>query len=234
MSQIGHGRRGQTVCQLMAPWLKLAKTHAVRLRASRDLLIPGGIIQRSSRCRRRRITHSQPTQLCSSQGRGEGVTKVAPTANGIGEGFQVRLPLSEHQREHLRGVREAQLADWRAGRPLVVDEMFVTDEVVRLMSGMGRACYIGLDGTVWVGNLGEGELPVALADPKDVASCVVRWSACVGLPGLVDALPYAPEGSVDCPLCKGTREMPGWVSDREDGFRCYCKKCSGLGWVAPA
>ena len=37
--------------------------------------------------------------------------------------------------------------------------MFVTAEVVRLMSGMGRACYLGLDGRVWVGNLGEGKLP---------------------------------------------------------------------------
>jgi hypothetical protein len=50
------------------------------------------------------------------------------------------MPLTEHQREHLRRVREEQLAMWRAGRPQVVDELFVTGEVVRLMSGMGRAC----------------------------------------------------------------------------------------------
>jgi hypothetical protein len=51
----------------------------------------------------------------------------------------MRLPLTEPQRKHLRGVREAQLADWRAGRPQVVDQMFVDEVVVRLMSSMGRA-----------------------------------------------------------------------------------------------
>src|SRR5947209_7630744 len=101
----------------------------------------------------------------------------------------MRVPLTEQQREHLRGVREAQLADWRAGRPQIVDEMFVEQEVVRLMSGMGRAAYLGLDGRVWAGNLGEGELPRVLDDPKDVASCIVRWSGAVGLPELVEVLP---------------------------------------------
>jgi len=147
----------------------------------------------------------------------------------------MRLPLTDQQREHLRRVREEQLAMWRDGRPQVVDELFVTDEVVRLMSGMGRACYLGLDGRVWVGNLGEGELPAVLDDPKDVASCVVRWSGCIGLPELVNALPPAPESGTVCPLCRGSREMPaGWGEDRGDGFRYYCKRCGGLGWVAEA
>ncbi len=145
----------------------------------------------------------------------------------------MQLPLTDQQHEHLRRLREEQLAIWRAGRPQVVDEMFVTDEVVRLKSGMGRACYLGLDGRVWVGNLGEGELPCVLDDPRDVASCIVRWSGCVGLPELVNALPPAPEGGLVCPLCKGSREMPDWVDDRDDGFRFYCKRCSGLGWIAP-
>jgi hypothetical protein len=144
----------------------------------------------------------------------------------------MRLPLTEEQRKHLRHVREEQLAMWRDGRPQVVDQMFVTDDVVRLMSGMGRACYLGLDGRVWVGNLGEGKLPWVLDDPKEVASCVVRWSGCIGLPELVDALPPAPEGSTVCPLCQGSREMPGWTDDRGDGFRYFCKRCSGLGWEA--
>jgi hypothetical protein len=135
----------------------------------------------------------------------------------------MRLPLTEQQREHLRNVREAQLADWRAGRPQVVDEMFVEEEVVRLMSGMGRAAYLGLDGRVWVGNLGEGESPQALDDPKDVASCLVRWADAVGLPDLVEALPAMPEGGEVCSLCRGTREMPEDIMPRrEDGFRYYC------------
>src|SRR5256885_4423030 len=100
----------------------------------------------------------------------------------------MRVPLTEQQREHLRGVRATQLADWRAGRPQVVDELFVEEEVVRLMSGMGRAAYLGLDSRVWVGNLGEGQLPCVLNDPKDVASCIVRWVGAIGLPELVEAL----------------------------------------------
>jgi hypothetical protein len=86
--------------------------------------------------------------------------------------------------------------------------MFVDEDVVRLMSGMGRAAYLGLDGRVWAGNPGEGELPQVLDDPKDVASCIVRWSGEVGLPELVEALPLMPEGSEVCSLCKGPREMP--------------------------
>jgi len=58
----------------------------------------------------------------------------------------VRIPLNKEHLDQLRCVRESQLADWRAGRPQVVDELFVEEEVVRLMSGMGRACYLGLDG----------------------------------------------------------------------------------------
>lgn len=151
----------------------------------------------------------------------------------IVEGVPVRLALTDQQREHLRRVRDQQLTDWRAGRPQVVDELFVTDEVVRLMSGMGRACYLGLDGRVWVGNVGEGVAQWVLDDPKEVASCIVRWSGCVGLPELVNALPPAPGGAIVCPLCHGSREMPDWVDDRDDGFRYYCKRCGGLGWVAP-
>src|SRR3954451_24004787 len=116
----------------------------------------------------------------------------------------MRLPLTEQQREHLRSVRATQLADWRAGRPQVVDDLFVEEEVVRLMSGMGRAAYLGLDGRVWVGNLGEGELPRALDEPKDVASCIVRWAEVVGLPELVEALPPMPDGGEICSLCKGS------------------------------
>jgi hypothetical protein len=147
------------------------------------------------------------------------------------EGFSVRVPLTERQREHLRSVRAQQLADWRAGRPQVVDALFIEEPVVRLRSGMGRAAYLGLDGRVWVGNLGEGQLPVVLDDPNDVASCLVRWSGVIGLPELVDALPPMPEGGIVCPLCEGSREMPGWVSDRQDGFRYFCRRCGGLGWI---
>jgi hypothetical protein len=132
----------------------------------------------------------------------------------------MRLSMTDKQREHLRRVRDEQLADWRAGRPQVVDELFITDDVVRLMSG------------VWVGNLAEGQLPWVLDDPKQVASCIVRWSGCVGLPELIDALPPAPVGAAICPLCRGSREMPDFVNDRDDGFRFYCQRCSGLGWVA--
>jgi hypothetical protein len=147
----------------------------------------------------------------------------------------MRLPLIDQQREHLRRVREEQLALWRDGHPQVVDELFVTDEVVRLMSGMGRACYLGLDGRVWVGDLGEGMLPWVLEDPKEVASCIVRWSGCVGLPELVNALPPAPKGGTVCPFCQGSRVMPpGWGEDRSDGFRYDCKRCWGLGWVVEA
>jgi hypothetical protein len=120
----------------------------------------------------------------------------------------MRLPLTERQQEHLRSVRETQLAEWRAGKPQIVDDLFVEQEVVRLMSGMGRACYLGFDGRVWVGNLGEGELPRVLDDPKDVASCIVRWSGTIGLPELVDVLPPMPEDGEVCSLCKGSREMP--------------------------
>jgi hypothetical protein len=147
----------------------------------------------------------------------------------------MQIPLTKLQQDKLRGVRESQLADWRAGNPQIVDEMFVNDDVVRLMSGMGRACYLGLDGRVWVGNLGEGELPATIEDPKSVASCIVRWSGCIGMPELVDALPPASEGSIVCPLCKGTRVMPPeWGDDRGDGFRYYCKRCGGLGWTSGA
>jgi hypothetical protein len=147
----------------------------------------------------------------------------------------MRIPLTERQREYLRRVREEQLALCRAGRPQVVDEMFLTDEVVRVMSGMGRACYLGLDGRVWVGNLGEDQLPTVLDDPKDVASCIVRWASAVGLPELVEALPPMPEGGEVCPLCKGTREMPEDIIPRAaDGFRFFCRRCGGLGWIKQA
>jgi len=144
----------------------------------------------------------------------------------------VRIPLNKEHLDQLRCVRESQLADWRAGRPQVVDELFVEEEVVRLMSGMGRACYLGLDGRVWAGNLGEGQLPWVMDDPKEVASCIVRWAAAVGLPELVEALPPMPEGGEVCSLCQGTREMPAEIIPRAaDGFRYFCRRCGGLGWT---
>ena len=144
----------------------------------------------------------------------------------------MRLTLTERQQEHLRSVRETQLLDWRAGRPQVVDQMFVDEDVVRLMSSMGRAAYLGLDGRVWIGNLGEGEMPQVVDDPKVVASCIVRWSGVVGLPELVDVLPPMPEGGEVCPLCKGNCVMPeDYAPPREDGFRYHCMRCGGLGWT---
>jgi hypothetical protein len=113
-----------------------------------------------------------------------------------------------------------------------VDELFVEEEVVRLMSDMRRAAYLGLDGRVWVGNLGEGDLPRILDVPKDVASCMVRWASAVGLPELVEALPPMPEGGEVCSLCKGAREMPEDIIPRaEDGFWYFCQRCGGLGWT---
>jgi hypothetical protein len=147
------------------------------------------------------------------------------------EVLSMRVLLTEKQQDHLRRVRQTQLAEWRAGSPQVVDELFIEEELVRLMSGMGRAAYLGLDGTVYVGNLGEGELPVSLEKPKDVASCIVRWSGVIGLPELVEALPPIPEDGVVCQLCKGNREMPEWSNDRDDGFRHACMRCGGLGWT---
>jgi hypothetical protein len=147
----------------------------------------------------------------------------------------VRVPLTKEQRDHLCAVREVQLAEWRAGRPQVVDALFVHEPVVRLMSSMGRAVYLGLDGRVWVGNLDEGELPRVLDDPKDVASCIVRWSAAIGLADLVEALAPMPVGGEVCSLCKGTRERPAQIIPRaEDGFRYFCRRCGGLGWTMPA
>jgi hypothetical protein len=144
----------------------------------------------------------------------------------------MRIPLDKRQRDHLRSVRQAQLADWKAGRPQVVDDLFVQGEVVRLMSGMGRAAYLGLDGRVWAGNLGEGQLPHVLEDPQDVASCIVRWASTVGLPELVEALPPMPEDGEVCSLCKGSREMPEEIMPRStDGFRYFCRRCGGLGWT---
>lgn len=144
----------------------------------------------------------------------------------------MRVPLTDEHRSHLRGVRDEQIAMYRAGRPQIVDEMFVTDDVVRLMSGGGRACYLGLDGQVWVGNLGEGKLPCVLDEPKDVASCIVRWAGAVGLPELAESLPPMPPGSEICALCKGSREMPeDFMPRADDGTRYFCRRCGGLGWT---
>jgi hypothetical protein len=44
--------------------------------------------------------------------------------------------------------------------------LFVEEPVVRLMSGLGRAAYLGPDGRAWVGDLGGGEVPRVLGDPK--------------------------------------------------------------------
>jgi hypothetical protein len=144
----------------------------------------------------------------------------------------MRMQLTEQQCQHLRRVREEQLADWRAGRPHVVDELFVEEEVVRLMSGMGRACYLGLNGRVWVGNLGEGQLPRVLDDPKDMASCIVRWASAAGLLELVEALPPIPKDGEVCSFCKGAREMPEeFIPRSTDAFRYFCRRCGGLGWT---
>lgn len=147
----------------------------------------------------------------------------------------MHLPLTEPQREHLRNLRTSQLVDWRSGQPQIVDDLFIEGEVVRLMSGMGRAAYLGLDGRVWVGNLGEGELPQVLDDPKEVASVIVRWADAVVLPELVEALPAMPDGGEICSLCKGTREMPEDVWPRtQGGVRPFCQRCGGLGWTRSA
>jgi hypothetical protein len=144
---------------------------------------------------------------------------------------QMRVSLDDRQREHLRRVRESQLADWRAGRPQLVDEMFVEQEVVRLKAGMGHSAYLGLDGTVYAVNYGEGFPPRVLDDPKDVASCIIRWAIDIGLPELIDALPPMPENGEVCSLCQGSRYMPDEFIGTEERRWFFCRRCGGLGWT---
>ena len=103
------------------------------------------------------------------------------------------------------------------------------------MSGMGRAAYLGLDGRVWIGHLGAGETPCVLHDPKNVASCIVRWAGAIGLPELIESLPPMPADGETCLLCWGSRFMPEeiWPAG-EDGHRHVCQRCGGLGWTSPA
>ncbi|HEX8203411.1 MAG TPA: hypothetical protein VF590_23245 [Isosphaeraceae bacterium] len=143
----------------------------------------------------------------------------------------MRLSLDDGMRERLRRVRESQLEDARAGRPQVVDEMFIEEEVVRLTSGGGHSAYLGLDGRVHRVNYGEGFPPVVLDDPRDIAFALVRWAGDIGLPELVDLLPPAPKGDEVCSLCRGTRFMPAEIMAFSDGRPLYCRRCGGLGWI---
>lgn len=97
---------------------------------------------------------------------------------------------------------------------------------------MGHAAYLGLDGRVWLGNLGEGKLPWVVDDPSQFASIIVRWADVVGLPELIESLPAMPEGGEICSLCLGTRGMPEHIWKRsERGLRLFCRRCGGLGWT---
>jgi hypothetical protein len=143
----------------------------------------------------------------------------------------MKVALTDRQQEQLRQVRERQLAEWRVGRPQIVDEMFVEQEVVRLKAGMGHAAYLGLDGTVYSVNYGEAIPPEVLADPKDVASCILRWAADIGLPELIEALPSLPPDGEVCSLCQGSRYMPDNFIGTEERRWFFCRKCGGLGWT---
>lgn len=141
------------------------------------------------------------------------------------EATSVRLPINDRLRERLWRLREYQLTECRAGRPQVVDEVFLDEEVVRLKSGGGHSAYLGLDGRVIVVNYNEGFPPEVLEDPKDISSVIVRWSSEAGLPELIDLLP--PKGANDavCTLCGGAR------FEESEGDRWCCRKCRGLGWA---
>ncbi|SIO58595.1 hypothetical protein SAMN05444166_5738 [Singulisphaera sp. GP187] len=137
----------------------------------------------------------------------------------------MRLPIDEQLRERLRQLRELQLAECRAGRPQVVDEVFLNEEVVRLKSGGGHSAYLGLDGRAITVNDNEGFPPVVLEAPKDIASVVVRWAPEAGLAELVEVLPPKADGGAVCSLCDGTRY------EELQGERWCCRRCCGLGWT---
>lgn len=143
----------------------------------------------------------------------------------------MRVPIDEQMRDRLRKVRASQWEDMLAGQPEMVDEVFLEQEVVRLMSGGGHAAYLGLNGQITTVNYGEGFPPGVLNDPKDVASVLFRWAGSIGMPELIDLLPRMPEDGEVCSLCNGNRYMPPEVLGSPDGQRLYCRRCGGLGWT---
>jgi hypothetical protein len=115
----------------------------------------------------------------------------------------------------------------------MVDEVFLERDVVRLTSGGGHAAYLGLDGTVYVFHYGDGRPPRVLDDPRDIASCIIRWATDIGLPELIDGLPAMLPGGETCSLCRGGRYMPEeWIGNNERRW-FFCKRCGGLGWTLP-
>jgi hypothetical protein len=123
------------------------------------------------------------------------------------------------------------MADHRAGRPQLVCGIFYEREVVCLKVGMGRAVFLGLDGRVWAENYGEGLPPEVLADARDVASVIVRWSGDIGVPELVELLPARPPGGFVCGVCGGSRRLPRSIAVHDDGRPLCCLRCYGLGWT---
>jgi hypothetical protein len=140
------------------------------------------------------------------------------------------LLFDDRMRERLRQVREAQLAEMRAGRWQEAAEVLIADETVCLWCGCGNASFVGLDGRVLYWNYGDGWPVEELSAPADVAS-VVRHGAEAGLPDLLGFLPTMPSGGVTCRQCRGSRWMPPRARTSRDGGPQVCLLCHGLGWT---
>jgi hypothetical protein len=139
------------------------------------------------------------------------------------------LNIGKEMRDQLRAIREQQMADHLAGRPLLVCGIFYEQEVVCLKAGCGHAAFLRLDGRVFAENYGEGLGPVALTDARDIASVIVRWAGDIAAPELVELLPAKPADAVVCGVCRGSRWLPTAIMAHDDGRPLCCPRCCGLG-----
>jgi hypothetical protein len=141
------------------------------------------------------------------------------------------LNIGDTLRDRLREVREQQMAEHLAGRPLAMCGIFYEREVVCLKAGCGHAAFLGLDGRVWAENYGQGLESEVFTDARDIASVIVRWAGNIGLPELVELLPTKPADAFVCGVCGGSRWLPTTIGVHDDGRPLCCLRCYGLGWT---
>lgn len=118
-------------------------------------------------------------------------------------------------------------------REYYIDEIAESEDAVVMISGMGRAMYLTIDGRVIIDDdpsFFKDEPPPPspreATDVKDLFAAVIIGAKIRKSPELLSLLPPRPKEAVNCKNC----ESGGWQKFGKD-IEIICQNCGGIGWI---
>jgi hypothetical protein len=111
-----------------------------------------------------------------------------------------------------------------------LDEAMQSEDAIVMMSGLGPALYLTMEGRVIIHHYMDDDLPREASDKKEAYSAIVIGAKLSKAPELLSLLPARTVGAKDCTGCGGSGWKAVGESTQGEMITIVCWDCGGLGW----